>query len=87
MQKASRKKLDEQLAHLDVTSDLIEIVMDFIENECPKSTKGNSGDILVAMTYYVNRSKMFYHALYAAWEKIGQITKDIEKIIEEERKT
>ncbi len=87
MQKASMNKLDEQLAHLEVTSDLIEIVMDFIENECPKNTQGNSGDILASMTCYANRSGMFYHALYAAFEKIKQISENIEKIIDEERKT
>lgn len=87
MQKDSMNKLDEQLAHLEVTSDLIEIVMDFIETECPKSTQDNSGNILAAMTCYANRSGMFYHALYAALEKIKQISKNIEKIVEEERKT
>lgn len=60
--------------------------MEFVGNECPANATERTDDTLAAMSCYVNRSEMFYHVLYAAFEKITQISKNIEKIIEEERK-
>lgn len=73
--------LEDQTIYLETALNLINIFMDFVEDECPKDTTERNDITFAKMACYANRTQMFSSLLLASFEKIDAVIKNIEKLI------
>ncbi len=72
------QKLEDIISDLFLTKDMICIVIDFFERECP--TKNNE-NINISLECYANRSRMFFNLLEAAYRNMLNIDDKLTQII------
>lgn len=75
------RELEDAHAKLFVLRDLIAIVIDFIDNECPSDKEIPTKDEAWKAVVFANRTRMFGHALYAADLLLADADKQIENYI------
>lgn len=77
----AKNVLEDQTVYLETALNLINIFMDFIDNECPKDATERNDITFAKMACYTNRTQMFSSLLLASFEKIDTVIKNIEELI------
>lgn len=75
------QELEDAHAKLFILRDLIAIVIDFIDNECPSNEEMSTKDETWKAVVFAKRIRMFGHALYAADLLLADADKQIENYI------
>ena len=73
--------LEDQTVYLETALNLINIIMDFVENECPKAATERNDITFAKMACYANRTQMLSSLLLASFEKINTVIKNIEELV------
>lgn len=75
------QELEDAHAKLFILKNLISIVIDFIDNECPSDKEMATKEEAWKATVFAKRSHMFGHALHAAFLLLMDADKQIENYI------
>lgn len=79
-------ELEDLQAKLSVLRDLISIVIDFVDSECPVNSEKNGADFELKAICFANRSSIFCNALWAAIMILETADREIENYISSENK-